>query len=405
MLEELIVHIGIHKTGSSSIQESLKGYFDGNTAYANFIEANHSAPLYTVFSKYFLTYHAWVKAGLSEEEILNKREKYKLILERELSRTDITRLILSAEDLSVLSENDKNDMLEFLKQFAKKLVVIAYVREPISFITSDLQERIKGGASSFPVNILPNYRDRLEPYRINPLVDDFLVIDFSKENLYLGDVVEDFISRVKIDSSKIKKISSNFSYSLDALKIVYFLNSSNPCNFGDAIMLDARQNFIQKIAYMYPGDTIKKDIFFDLVDIEDCEYLSSQYFIDYKINNKDNDFNETKSDKKIISILSDLSDITAEPLYKELNSLGIKGDFGTIEKAIYRLFYHFLFTSSMKIYSALLDEDATKLKDLALYYEEKKNLNKSDALYLMGLAKKIRPNGPFINSKIEEWGS
>jgi hypothetical protein len=49
------------------------------------------------------------------------------------------------------------------------------------------------------------------------------------------------------------------------------------------------------------------------------------------------------------------------------------------------------------------DADANYLRDIAVKIEQKNEPTLQDALALMRLAKRARPNGPFICQKIDEW--
>jgi len=48
-MKSAVVHGGLHKTGTTSIQSSLDHYNDGNAAYANLGHSNHSLFLKTLF--------------------------------------------------------------------------------------------------------------------------------------------------------------------------------------------------------------------------------------------------------------------------------------------------------------------------------------------------------------------
>ncbi len=50
-MKTCIIHIGIHKTGSTSIQESLQGFYNDIFYYANLGPSNHSEPIYCLFSE------------------------------------------------------------------------------------------------------------------------------------------------------------------------------------------------------------------------------------------------------------------------------------------------------------------------------------------------------------------
>ena len=82
-MDEVILHIGMHKTGSTSIQLSLNGYDDGETIYANLENINHAFPIYTIFSANRYDYH-WKNLGFNLSEIDSKKEKYLNLLIGEL---------------------------------------------------------------------------------------------------------------------------------------------------------------------------------------------------------------------------------------------------------------------------------------------------------------------------------
>ena len=59
MVDEVLIHIGMHKTGSTSIQASIKDYNDGVSAYASLGDENHSVLIYTGFDANYQSYGYW----------------------------------------------------------------------------------------------------------------------------------------------------------------------------------------------------------------------------------------------------------------------------------------------------------------------------------------------------------
>ena len=77
MVSEVILHIGMHKTGSTSIQTALSGYDTGRAFYARFPESNHSPAIRGTFSTRPETYHQWQKLGRESAEIQVRCKQYR----------------------------------------------------------------------------------------------------------------------------------------------------------------------------------------------------------------------------------------------------------------------------------------------------------------------------------------
>ena len=92
-MREVIIHIGLHKTGSTSIQKALYGYQDVSTRYACFAEANHSLPMFTIFSKNPKSHRLYKDWAISEKQV-EKKKNFKAELEIEPSVFGQTGVLL-----------------------------------------------------------------------------------------------------------------------------------------------------------------------------------------------------------------------------------------------------------------------------------------------------------------------
>lgn len=95
-MNEVILHIGMHKTGTSSIQDCLASFDDGTTRYAQFGVANHSIPMTTIFADDPYAYHIWRDQGAAASLVDQRRSDYRAMLEQQLRSSDHERLIISA---------------------------------------------------------------------------------------------------------------------------------------------------------------------------------------------------------------------------------------------------------------------------------------------------------------------
>lgn len=188
------LHIGMHKTGSSSVQN----YFEKHRReldslgfyYADMEFPNHSGPLLYALRKEPECDSEIASFKLSaaelERRVLYFRDKLSKSLEREYRN-----ILFSAEALIKLSEEELDVFKLMLLNYVDEIRVYCYVREPLPFINSSFQQMIK----TMPVtldhkNIFPNYESKFRKFE-----DLFGKVNYriySKNQLTNGDVTEDF---------------------------------------------------------------------------------------------------------------------------------------------------------------------------------------------------------------------
>lgn len=152
-MKRLYLHLGLHKTASSSFQAACKRnnkelrkngflYPLFNSEHINSVNiSNHSVPLFSMFGDNPENYHINIKKGVVDVDRLNC--DYFKVLESCLS-SDFD-LIVSGEDVSLLSVSSLHDLICFISKFDYKVVPFLLVRSPYDFHCSALQQRIKGG--------------------------------------------------------------------------------------------------------------------------------------------------------------------------------------------------------------------------------------------------------------------
>lgn len=403
MIDEVIVHIGMHKTGSTSIQESLANFDDGITFYAKLEYANHSIPIFTAFSSEFLDYPIWKRYGYSQSIKVGLRNKFKKTFTEQLQVKNRKKMIISAEDISLLSEKDAENFIDYIRQYSKNVKIICYIRDPLSFAASAFQESCKVGRSQNPNIIDPRYKYRIEKF-INVVGEENIIVKkFEKDNLERSSVVADFCEIVGIDYNGIREIKSNESLTEEALKVIYVFNKNNPLFYGDEVLRNARRRLNDEInKAFYGGNKIDKNYFYEYACFKDLEYLDKRFSINFESIDGMN-----KNDRVgLKEWLDDLSKIRIECLLNILNNYGISGDFKNVPSIVNRIFYYLIFLEQTKVTEnnkLLADADADILRDVALKFENKQEISKGEAVKLMGLAARARPGGAVINKKLVEW--
>ena len=134
---QIIIHIGMPKTGTTSIQKTLKDFRDEKFHYANIRgESNHSYSLWSLFSqaKNPENHFHHVKRGRTGQEVDLFINEVREDLERTFDVAGDRSIILSGEGIPTLSKEALVRLRDFLLAYCRTIQIITYVRSPISFI-------------------------------------------------------------------------------------------------------------------------------------------------------------------------------------------------------------------------------------------------------------------------------
>ncbi len=152
-MKKLYLHMGLHKTASTSFQETCKinkeklleqGFIYPifNSEYISKKDiANHSIPLYSLFCEDAKNYHVNKKFNVQDIELLHK--DYTNILENTLKSDK--NVIISGEDISLLNINALQELKSLIEKYDFEIIPFILVRSPYSFLCSIKQARIRQG--------------------------------------------------------------------------------------------------------------------------------------------------------------------------------------------------------------------------------------------------------------------
>ncbi len=223
---ELILHVGMHKTGSSSIQNTLHATRRRhNWRYVDLGAPNASAAIITAFSETPERQNANRKAGLTRQELVPVARKIRYRLARLLQQAGAIRhpVILSREHIPLLREHELAAFLRFiLERHGGPIRTVCYIRAPRAYMESVFQQHIQGGQSGFRLERqFPRYRQRYS--RLERALQGARVEywPFEPAAMPEGCVVRDFCRRLNlsIDPSEVQR--ANESLSLPAIRLLY----------------------------------------------------------------------------------------------------------------------------------------------------------------------------------------
>jgi hypothetical protein len=235
---QIVVHAGLSKTGSTSIQanclrhrELLQHYgieypvFD----YAGIAFDNHSTALITAISRSPGKYGLGLRRQYGDEaaELVTHCRAQ---LNERLSAAHSDTLLLSSERIAGLDDEDMQALRTRLEQHTQQLRVIVYIRSPQSALESILQERVKAGAVVDPQQIAGRVRRRYQALQ-RCFADVLEPVNYHEALACPGGIVGSFMSLLGISPQDIQARefqSLNTRISLEAFVLMDAVNRRYP---------------------------------------------------------------------------------------------------------------------------------------------------------------------------------
>ncbi len=204
---DLILHVGMEKTGSTAIQRAFHGYDDGHLAYAPFDRPNHSMALQMLLFPYAERSSAMVRSGMpaAAYDALRQQAAAQLRAALELDRA---RVVISAETVMGLEQDRLRQLADRLS--GRRLRVLAYVRDPLGFASSAYQQILKSGAVPDGVP-RQHFRARIAPLLAVFGAEAVTLVRFDPARFRDGSVVQDFADRVGAQPGRIEDRRENES--------------------------------------------------------------------------------------------------------------------------------------------------------------------------------------------------
>jgi hypothetical protein len=251
MQRRAIVHVGMHKTGSSSIQHALhRGLDDASFEYADLGPPNHSLQVFSLFSGSPETHHMHGKHGRGKDEIEQFNRATRERLRRHLSDSAARNIIVSGEDITALAEDELRRFQDFLMEYVEDIDVVGYVRPPRSFMASIFHQSVKAAElqSLDVARLYPDYRGRFAKFDRVFGRDHLQLWRFDAAAFPGGDVVLDFCQRLGIALRPETVPRVNESLSREALSLLFAYRKFGP---GYGVGANAVRENTQLIAALH----------------------------------------------------------------------------------------------------------------------------------------------------------
>ena len=292
LMQEVILHIGAPKTGSTSIQRALKNLNNEKTRLATCQSHEYNDVINTLFISQPARRLGLLYSKLGDAELNAIKKKYTEALRRDLQDDNYDRLIISAEDIYSMQWHDKKKLLDFIRTENLRIKVIGYVRDPASWVASIIQAVMKNGMYLNQDNLSASLKlTEIFSAPLGTLLDELgegncSIYAFEQAIARDGSVVAHFAKELGIELTEPPRL--NESLSAFQFALVLKLNEAPLKINGDLDRTYLRDLIVEKIiGFDAPDFNFEKlDLawflqFFPEDLQKECDWLSATFGIDY----------------------------------------------------------------------------------------------------------------------------
>lgn len=234
----IILHAGLHKTGTTSIQDNCYKYRDElleqgfvypGFRYGDKVFANHSDPIATAITTKARFYGAAVRLKNfrgPKDATRVFQEQLRDVMESAAADT----LLLSAELVCDFNERDMKTLRRYLEEYTDTLDVIVVVRSPQDALISAMQQRCRDGHPSDPAKFPGLFVERYKRLQ-QVFADRMKVINFHQATGHGNGLVGYFLQEIGVPDEALASLqfsSSNERISMEAFVLMKAINDAFP---------------------------------------------------------------------------------------------------------------------------------------------------------------------------------
>jgi hypothetical protein len=229
-MSRCIFHVGMPKTGTTSVQESLHTALqDPRFRYADFGhgQVNANRAIATLFADQPCEYFYHQQLGLSKSAIARLRLRLVDVFDKMLIESSAANqtLIVSAEIAWSLSEVELMRFRDFVTARAATVNVVGYLRDWKPWLESEFQQVVKMGIGRTLIppnaNHVLSYQQRIESFKRIFGEDSVEIRRYAPASYPDHCMVKEFCQHQDIKFDPAKILRSNESLSLPAIQLLY----------------------------------------------------------------------------------------------------------------------------------------------------------------------------------------
>jgi hypothetical protein len=280
-MRRCILHFGMHKTGSSSIQHSLAGFADADFAFYQDHRGrtNHNGAILDLLAKpgsYDARRRRWNSRGGSEAAVKSAADGARRSLDDAVRSLGERALIISGEGMLLLPADQLGEIAAHIRDRGiEQIAAVAYVRPPAAFVTS-LARAMRGGSLK-RLNLQrrsSNYREQFEKFDTVFGRENVQLWKFDPASFPDGCVVQDFCARLGIDLPAERIVRVNESIPREAVALLYTYRKFGGESGLAAMPAEQRARLVKRLAelgrtkFRFSPDLLRPMLKYNRADIE-----------------------------------------------------------------------------------------------------------------------------------------
>ncbi len=213
-----ILHIGMHKTGTSSIQASFARKPPPSSHYFHHIGTNLNGWARLMFADDTSVRELKTLRDATPDQIQDRRLAIQAQSDETFASAQSDTIIFSAEYFTYLEADEVHKLKNWMSSRFDQIEVYAYIRDPLPFVRSSYQQRLKAMAKA--QNFLPdmpNYQYRFRKFELAFGTDHMHYRLFRRNLLTDQNVVTDFADWIGLSYDTADILTENESLSAEAL--------------------------------------------------------------------------------------------------------------------------------------------------------------------------------------------
>ncbi|MEM9274414.1 MAG: tetratricopeptide repeat protein, partial [Cyanobacteria bacterium P01_F01_bin.143] len=209
---------------------------------------NHSIPFVSLFKNRPEEYHANIRMEVDVSEI-NKKYEEQL---NQILNQKYTKIVISGEGISSLSESELDKAITKIQSYGYGVRLVIFIRPPLSFINSAIQQKIKGGHYIESLNISSTIDVISKIESVFPETEFFSFTDACQHKY---GPVGYFLQIIGVDDfSNLEFSRSNDSISAQVTRLISFINQEQPFFTKDIKKNPFRRNADTRKFWRIEGD-------------------------------------------------------------------------------------------------------------------------------------------------------